>query len=452
MRNQTIKVNFIIQKGKLNKEGKCPIMAQITVNREMKYLGTKQYVLPERWEYGKTLGLSRDDKRINLVLEEIKHNIYETHTALLRRGLFVTMSMLKAALRGEDPEEEANKQKKGYIEVFDMWLADYEKQIGLSTSARTYDKYDLVRRRLKQYIEKTTGKEDIYIDQVTPMFISNFETFLRTEFNVANNHAMKMMQKARTIYTVARDNGWVSVNAFAPFKIHYDEVERDFLTREELARIMQKEFDVPRMEYVRDVFVFSCFTGLAHCDVEALTEDNIVTEEDGSVWLRTHRKKTKTAVNVPLLEIPQMIIAKYRGLKKMDGKLLPINSNSCSNLYLKELADLCGIKKKITYHMARHTFATTVTLTNGVPIESVSKMLGHKHIRTTQIYAKVINDKVAEDMSRLAMRIGGDYSLASNSEPKPIINEVILHKRAQILHPKGNYRLRPIETYREYNM
>ena len=452
MRNQTIKVNFIIQKGKLNKEGKCPIMAQITVNREMKYLGTKQYVLPERWEYGKTLGLSRDDKRINLVLEEIKHNIYETHTALLRRGLFVTMSMLKAALRGEDPEEEANKQKKGYIEVFDMWLADYEKQIGLSTSARTYDKYDLVRRRLKQYIEKTTGKEDIYIDQVTPMFISNFETFLRTEFNVANNHAMKMMQKARTIYTVARDNGWVSVNAFAPFKIHYDEVERDFLTKEELARIMQKEFDIPRMEYVRDVFVFSCFTGLAHCDVEALTEDNIVTEEDGSVWLRTHRKKTKTAVNVPLLEIPQMIIAKYRGLKKKQGKLLPINSNNCSNLYLKELADLCGIKKNITYHMARHTFATTVTLTNGVPIESVSKMLGHKHIRTTQIYAKVINDKVAEDMSRLAMRIGGDYALASNSEPKPIINEGILHKRAQILHPNGNYRLRPIETYREYNM
>ena len=206
------------------------------------------------------------------------------------------------------------------------------------------------------------------------------------------------------------------------------------------------------MEYVRDVFVFSCFTGLAHCDVEALTEDNIVTEEDGSVWLRTHRKKTKTAVNVPLLEIPQMIIAKYRGLKKKQGKLLPINSNNCSNLYLKELADLCGIKKNITYHMARHTFATTVTLTNGVPIESVSKMLGHKHIRTTQIYAKVINDKVAEDMSRLAMRIGGDYSLASNSEPKPIINEAILHKRAQILHPNGNYRLRPIETYREYNM
>lgn len=452
MRNQTIKVNFIIQKGKLNKEGKCPIMAQITVNREMKYLGTKQYVLPERWEYGKTLGLSRDDKRINLVLEEIKHNIYETHTALLRRGLFVTMSMLKAALRGEDPEEEANKQKKGYIEVFDMWLADYEKQIGLSTSARTYDKYDLVRRRLKQYIEKTTGKGDIYIDQVTPMFITNFETFLRTEFNVANNHAMKMMQKARTIYTVARDNGWVSVNAFAPFKIHYDEVERDFLTKEELARIMQKEFDIPRMEYVRDVFVFSCFTGLAHCDVEALTEDNIVTEEDGSVWLRTHRKKTKTAVNVPLLEIPQMIIAKYRSLKKMDGKLLPINSNNCSNLYLKELADLCGIKKNITYHMARHTFATTVTLTNGVPIESVSKMLGHKHIRTTQIYAKVINDKVAEDMSRLAMRIGGDYALASNSEPKPIINEGILHKRVLQLHPKGNYQLRPLETYREYNM
>ena len=151
MKNQTIRVNFIIQRGKANKEGMCPILAQITVNREMKYLGTKQYILPERWEYGKTIGLSRDDKHINQVLDEIKHNILETHTALLRRGLFVTMSMLKTALRGEDPETEAQKQKKGYIEVFDMWLADYEKQIGLSTSARTYDKYDLMRKRLMQY-------------------------------------------------------------------------------------------------------------------------------------------------------------------------------------------------------------------------------------------------------------------------------------------------------------
>ena len=452
MKNQTIRVNFIIQRGKANKEGKCPILAQITVNREMKYLGTKQYILPERWEYGKTIGLSRDDKHINQLLDEIKHNILETHTALLRRGLFVTMSMLKTALRGEDPEAEAQKQKKGYIEVFDMWLEDYEKQIGLSTSARTYDKYDLVRKRLMQYINKVTGENDILLDQVTPLFISNFDTYLRTEFNVANNHAMKMMQKARTIYQVAVDNGWVRSNAFASFKIHYDEVERDFLTKDELARIMQKEFETPRMEYVRDVFVFSCFTGLAHCDVEALTEDNIVIEEDGSVWLRTHRQKTKTSVNVPLLEIPQMIIAKYRGVKKCDGKLLPINSNSCSNLYLKELADLCGIKKNITYHMARHTFATTVTLTNGVPIESVSKMLGHKHIRTTQIYAKVINDKVAEDMSRLALRIGGDYTLASNTEAKPIVNEAILTRRTQCLHPNRPFQLRPLETYREYNM
>jgi site-specific recombinase XerD len=262
----------------------------------------------------------------------------------------------------------------------------------------------------------------------------------------------KQMQKCRTIYQVAIHNGWVKSNPFATHKIHYDEIEREFLTKEELARIMQKEFDVPRMEYVRDVFVFSCFTGLAHCDVEALTEDNIVTEDDGSLWLRTHRQKTKTAVNVPLLEIPQMIIAKYRGLKIKDGKLLPINSNCCSNLYLKELGDLCGIKKKITYHMARHTFATTVTLTNGVPIESVSKMLGHKNIRTTQIYAKVINDKVAEDMSRLALRIGGDYALASSDTPKPIINEQILRNRVNRVNPMGNYKLRPIETYREYNM
>jgi site-specific recombinase XerD len=263
---------------------------------------------------------------------------------------------------------------------------------------------------------------------------------------------MKTILKFKSVYQVAIDNGWAQKNPFANFKFHYEQAERGYLTMDELTRVMQKAMPSKRLEQIRDVFVFSCFTGLAHCDVEALTEDNIVTEDDGSLWLRTHRQKTKTAVNVPLLEIPQMIIAKYRGLKIKDGKLLPINSNNCSNLYLKELGDLCGIKKKITYHMARHTFATTVTLTNGVPIESVSKMLGHKHIRTTQIYAKVINDKVAEDMSRLALRIGGDYALVSSDTPKPIINEQILRNRVNRVNPMGNYKLRPIETYREYNM
>ena len=451
MKNQTIKLTFIIQKTKPNKQGLVPILAQITIDHKLFYITTKQSIDPERWSNGRTIGQSREDKRINLLLEEIRHNIYETHTSLLRRGHFVTANMLKAALQGKDPEDETNR-KRGYIEVFDQWLQDYEKQIGLTTSARTYDKYMAVRKRLQQYIKRVTGKEDINLDEVTPMFVNNLETFLRTEYGIANNHAMKQMQKCRTIYQVAVHNGWAKSNPFATHKIHYDEIEREFLTKEELARIMQKEFDLPRMEYVRDVFVFSCFTGLAHCDVEALTEDNIVTEDDGSLWLRTHRQKTKTAVNVPLLEIPQMIIAKYRGLKIKDGKLLPINSNCCSNLYLKELGDLCGIKKKITYHMARHTFATTVTLTNGVPIESVSKMLGHKNIRTTQIYAKVINDKVAEDMSRLALRIGGDYALASSDTPKPIINEQILRNRVNRVNPMGNYKLRPIETYREYNM
>ena len=176
---------------------------------------------------------------------------------------------------------------------------------------------------------------------------------------------------------------------------------------------MQKDFATYRMEHLRDVFVFCCFTGLSHCDALELTEENIRKDDDGALWLQTRRKKTDTAVELPLLEIPQMIIAKYKGMKELGGKLLPVISNSCTNVYLKELATVCGITKNLTFHMARHTFATTVTLTNGVPIETVGKMLGHKHIRTTQLYAKVINDKVAQDMSLLASRIGGDYRLSS---------------------------------------
>jgi site-specific recombinase XerD len=243
------------------------------------------------------------------------------------------------------------------------------------------------------------------------MFLNGFDTDNRLENEVAHNHAMKQMQKLRTIYKTAIDNGWVQKNPFASIKIRFEDVEREFLTKEELARIMQKEFPTERMERIRDVFIFCCFTGLSHCDVLKLHQEDIRTDDNGNLWIHTHRNKTDVAVDVPLLEIPQMILAKYKNKRKLRRRLLPVISNGCTNVYLKELGEACGIRKNITFHMARHTFATTVTLTNGVPIESVCKMLGHRNIRTTQIYAKVINEKIAQDMSLLASRIGSDYSM-----------------------------------------
>lgn len=405
-----LKIKMIAHKGKPNKSGRVPILMQLTIGQQTCHISTKQNILPEKWGDGKPIGHTREDQAITAVLEEIRTKAYNKFLQLQGQNINVTPERLKQALLGKDQV-----QPRGYVEIFDQWLVEYSKMVGITTSKRTLDKYILVRNRLQDYIASQLGVKDISLEEVTPKFLSNFDNYLRIEYNMANNHAMKIRQKLRTIYKVAIDNGWVSKNPFSTVKIHFDPVERDVLTKSELAALIQTDMIFDRLEKMRDIFVFACFTGLAHCDVAGLTKENIITDEAGQVWLKTHRQKTSEVVDIPLLEIPQLIIKKYQGMKELNGKLLPTLTNSCSNLYLKEVAVRCGINKTLTFHMARHTFATTVTLSNGVPIESVAKMLGHRNIRTTQIYAKVIKDKLAEDMNNLATRICGDYSIQTSN-------------------------------------
>ena len=405
-----LKIKMIAHKGKPNKSGRVPILMQLTIGQQTCHISTKQNILPEKWGDGKPIGHTREDQAITAVLEEIRTKAYNKFLQLQGQNINVTPERLKQALLGKDQV-----QPRGYVEIFDQWLVEYSKMVGITTSKRTLDKYILVRNRLQDYIASQLGVKDISLEEVTPKFLSNFDNYLRVEYNMANNHAMKIRQKLRTIYKVAIDNGWVSKNPFSTVKIHFDPVERDVLTKSELTALIQTDMIFDRLEKMRDVFVFACFTGLAHCDVAGLTKENIITDEAGQVWLKTHRQKTSEVVDIPLLEIPQLIIKKYQSMKGLNGKLLPTLTNSCSNLYLKEVAVRCGINKTLTFHMARHTFATTVTLSNGVPIESVAKMLGHRNIRTTQIYAKVIKDKLAEDMNNLATRICGDYSIQTSN-------------------------------------
>ena len=405
-----LKIKMIAHKGKPNKSGRVPILMQLTIGQQTCHISTKQNILPEKWGDGKPIGHTREDQAITAVLEEIRTKAYNKFLQLQAQNINVTPERLKQALLGKDQV-----QPRGYVEIFDQWLVEYSKMVGITTSKRTLDKYILVRNRLQDYIASQLGVKDISLEEVTPKFLSNFDNYLRVEYNMANNHAMKIRQKLRTIYKVAIDNGWVSKNPFSTVKIHFEPVERDVLTKSELTALIQTDMIFDRLEKMRDVFVFACFTGLAHCDVAGLTKENIITDEAGQVWLKTHRQKTSEVVDIPLLELPQLIIKKYQGMKELNGKLLPTLTNSCSNLYLKEVAVRCGINKTLTFHMARHTFATTVTLSNGVPIESVAKMLGHRNIRTTQIYAKIIKDKLAEDMNNLATRICGDYSIQTSN-------------------------------------
>jgi integrase len=213
------------------------------------------------------------------------------------------------------------------------------------------------------------------------------------------------MRHFKRIVVIAHNNGWLSVNPFASYRFQYDETDRGFLSEKELMTLMQHSIKKTSIEMTRDVFVFCCFTGLSYSDVKGLREEHIQQSFDGHLWIMTKRQKTGTQSNIRLLPVPLQILEKYKG-KCSDGMLLPVLPMNKGNIYLKKLGKQCGIATKVTFHLARHTFATTVTLAKGVPIESVSKMLGHKSVKTTQIYARIVDTKVSNDMELLSQKLG----------------------------------------------
>ena len=240
--------------------------------------------------------------------------------------------------------------------------------------------------------------------ELTHLIIHDFEIYLRTVVALKPNSATKTLKFFKTVVIFAQKCGVMTHDPFLNHHFHLEHVDMGFLTDDEIRRIMERDFDIPRLEAVRDIFIFCCFCGLAYIDVAHLTRENIVTL-DNRKWIIINRQKTNVQSNIPLMEIPQMIITKYEG-KTKDGRLLPVLSNQKINAYLKEIADLCGIKKRLSYHLARHTFAM-MSLSEGVPIESVSKMLGHTNIKTTQIYARITNKKIEQDMMQAADKFNG---------------------------------------------
>lgn len=242
--------------------------------------------------------------------------------------------------------------------------------------------------------------------EINYSFITEYETYLRTESSYSVNTTAKYIQRFKHIIIIAKNNGWIQSDPFANYRIRLVKVDRGYLTEEELSAIMNRKFSLKRLEQVRDLFIFSCFTGLAYIDVYSLREIHIRKSFDERLWIMKKRKKTGIQSNILLLDVPKMILEKYKD-KFSDGKVLPVLSNQKMNAYLKEIADFSGIKKNLTFHLARHTFATTVTLAKGVPIETVSKMLGHTSIKTTQIYARITDSKIGNDMQELSKKLQG---------------------------------------------
>ena len=382
-----------------------PVYARITVNGKRANISLKRKVKISEWDSnkGKARGTKQESRLLNRYLDLVKNRVYEAHDQLVKEKVFICSQSIKARFLGEDNEEYSL-----------LTLVDYHNtQMSESLTYGTLKNYFTTQKYIKLFLVKKIKTQDVYLSQLTFRFLVDFEKFLRTyvpedhQKKMENNTIMKHIQRLRKMVTLAYKMEWIEKDPFRKFKPTYIKNERVFLREDELHTIIEREFEIERLALVKDLFIFSCYTGLSYIDVMNLNEDNINIGIDGGRWIITNRQKTHNKDKIPILPIAQELIKKYNGhLKtKKTRTLFPNISNQKLNSYLKEIADLCSIKKNLTFHIARHTFATTITLSNGVPIETVSKLLGHTKIVTTQIYAKVIESKISKDMLLLKKKL-----------------------------------------------
>ncbi|MBL7886848.1 MAG: site-specific integrase [Flavobacterium sp.] len=390
---------FYVKSSKASKTGLLPIYQRITINGTRIELSTSKFVEKNKWNTaaGKIKGNSEEARLINSYLDILNAKAYETEKWMVNNNQEINAQTFKNKFLGVE-----ERQRK-LIVIFEDHNKRMKELVGKEFSINTYKKYETALSHTKEFLKYQYKLNDISIKQVDIAFINDFDFYLRNTKNCNNNSTIKYIRNFGKIVKQCYVNGWIEKDPFLNYKGKVKEIERTYLTEGEIESLINKEFKIKRLELVRDMFVFSCFTGLAFIDVFNLTKSNIVIGIDGEKWISTHRQKTESASKIPILPVTQMIIDKYENHPQCinEDKLLPILSNQKMNAYLKEIAGVCEIEKELTFHIARHTFATTVTLTNGVPIESVSKMLGHKNLRTTQHYAKVLDRKVSEDMKIL---------------------------------------------------
>jgi site-specific recombinase XerD len=394
-----VSILFYAKKAKTNVNGLVPIYTRITINGKRIELSSNRFVEISKWstEAGKMKGNSEVARSINSHLDMLRIQIIDMQMELVHKKIPITTETLKSKILGIDERERM------IIPIYQNHNNKIEELIGNGYAYGTLERFKISLKHLQEYILWKYNVSDISITKIDYAFVTEFEFYLRSVKKCNNNTAVKYVRNFRKIIKICLDNDWLDKNPCSRYEGKMKEVERDFLTEEELNRIYNKRFSSERLNLVKDIFIFSCYTGLAYVDVKGLKKDHIAIGIDGEKWIFKNRQKTDTKSKIPVLPIAQEIIEKYSNHPKClnEDSILPILTNQKMNAYLKEVGDLCEISKEITFHMARHTFATSVTLTNGVPIETVSKMLGHKNIQTTQHYAKILDRKVSDDMMAL---------------------------------------------------
>ena len=396
----TFKVLFYLKRNAPKKNGLVPVMCRITVNGKIAQFSCKLDVEEKSWnvELGRVSGRSVVAQEANRMLDKIRVGINQAYQKIADRDNYVTAEKVRNAYLGLGLNHET------LLAVFRQHNEDYEKQVGKLKSLRSYWKYCTVYNHLAEFIEKRYKVSDIALRELAPAFITDFELFLKTERNHCNNTVWSYMMPFRKIIYMAVNNGLLQRDPFFAYSITKEETKRGFLTKEEIKLLINGTFKKKSYEVIRDLFIFCTFTGLSWTDMANLTKANLQTSFDGHLWIITNRQKTGTESNIRLLEVAKHIIEKYDGMAEGD-KLLPVPCYANCKNSIKVIARKCGIEKNVTWHMSRHTYATTVCLSNDVPSETLSKMLGPRSIRTTLIYAKITAEKGSRDMEKLSQRI-----------------------------------------------
>lgn len=392
-------IMFYIKRTKLTAQGECPVYARLTVKGERFEFSMNESIPPELWDSKIHRAVPTDKRGIELN-ESIQNVIDKLRNS--KRALEASLKPLTAR-NIKNLYFDSDYTSIYLLDKFSEHNQRCEKLVGVDIRHGTLERYNTAYKHVKEFIKNKYKVNDISFMDVNYQFIRDFEYYLKTERKCSNNTTMKYIRNFHKIVKIGLANGWIKEDPFTNFKYKFQEVKTFFLDDDELDRLMKKKFAIPRLELVKDTYIFCCFTGLAFSDVKTVTKENLM-NIDGVTWLYKNRVKTDVESRIPLSTVPLKLIEKYKDnpICISKGTLFPVFTNQKMNAYLKEIADLCDIKKPLTTHSARHTFATTVTIANNMSIESVSKMLGHSSIKMTQRYSRIVDKLLKEDMQKLA--------------------------------------------------
>ena len=402
MVRSSFSILFFIRESKARKNGNVPIEVMITVNGERNSFSTGKQIAIEKWDKTKqqVKGKDQETQNLNNYLKAIKAKLYQKEAELLERGFIITAQILYDAYF----DKVESLKERSLFEVFEEHNQEQEKLVGNGVSKATHWVSVYTIRLLREFVQQKYKREDLYLRELNLNFIQSFHSFLRIDKGMAQNSSTKHLKLLKKIINLSVANSYMAFNPFSTYKVEREPVDIDFLDEEELRKIINFDTPLPRLERAKDMFLFGCFTGLSYIDIKTLTPEHFEKDNTGRIWIKKRRVKTGVLSRIPLLPIAKLILDKYKG----GEKLLPIQDPADINKYLKDIAILCGINKRICFHTSRHTFASTVTLANNISLEVVSKMLGHTNTRMTAHYAKLIDKCIGEQMDKIMDTFTGD--------------------------------------------